>query len=235
MALIECKNVSFAYEGKTVIRGLNFNLERGDYLCVVGENGSGKSTLVKGLLRLKTPQSGEIIFDDKTAPGYMPQQSEVQADFPASVLEAVRSGCISRRGLRPYFSKAENARARESMEKLGIWALRRQSFRELSGGQQQRALLARALCSTDTLLILDEPAAGLDPVITSELYSLITQLNRDGLTVVMVSHDIHSAVHHAGKILHLKNTQVFFGTTADYLQTESGRHFLACANLDFRQ
>ncbi|MDR1805159.1 MAG: metal ABC transporter ATP-binding protein [Clostridium sp.] len=235
MALLECINAAFAYEGRVVIRGLNFAVERGDYLCVVGENGSGKSTLIKGLLKLKAPCEGRVQLGEELTSkgiGYLPQKSAAQADFPANVMEVVLSGCLSRRGLMPGWGAGNRQRAREQMESLGIWAMRRRSFRELSGGQQQRVLLARALCATDSMLLLDEPMAGLDPVITGELYALLAQLNKAGLTVVMVSHDIHSAVHHASKILHLKQTQVFFGSTADYLKTESGKHFMACAGLE---
>jgi zinc transport system ATP-binding protein len=270
MALITCENAVFAYDGTSVISGLNFVVESGDYLCIVGENGSGKSTLVKGLLGLVKPTVPDCIRfgDGLTAKGigYLPQKSAAQAQFPASVWEVVRSGALASSGL--FFGKEVNARVEKNLARLDISDKRRASFRTLSGGQQQRVLLARALCACSghasagrrsipfrrtnrslgnqttasssfgaqsaACLLLDEPVAGLDPVITQDLYALIAKLNREeGLTVVMVSHDIHAAVHHAQKILHLKSTQAFFGSTADYLQTESGRHFIACAGMHY--
>jgi zinc transport system ATP-binding protein len=236
MALITCRAAAFSYESHTVVSGLDFTVNSGDYLCVVGENGSGKSTLIKGLLRLKPPQRGEITLGDglkASEIGYLPQQTAVQKDFPASVHEVVISGCLSRRGLWPFYRRADKAVARENMRRLGIERLSGDCYRELSGGQQQRVLLARALCATQKLLLLDEPAAGLDPVVTQDLYRLIDLINREmGITVVMVSHDVKSAVRHASHILHLKNRQVFFGRTADYLQSGAGQSFLGGAEHD---
>ncbi|MGI6004171.1 MAG: metal ABC transporter ATP-binding protein [Christensenellales bacterium] len=228
MALITCRDVSFAYEGQTVVSGLNFSVNSGDYLCIVGENGSGKSTLVKGLLRLKQPHTGSISQGLKANEvGYLPQQTAVQKDFPASVHEVVLSGRLGRRGLLPFYSRADKASVRENLERLGIWTLRNQCYRELSGGQQQRVLLARALCATGKLLLLDEPVAGLDPVVTQELYRQIAQINRQtGITIIMVSHDVRSAVQYANMMLHLKNEQAFFGATADYIKSSVGAGFL---------
>ncbi|MDD4565589.1 MAG: metal ABC transporter ATP-binding protein [Eubacteriales bacterium] len=230
MALLTCKDASFAYEGHTVVSGLNFSVESGDYLCIAGENGSGKSTLIKGLLRLKAPQKGSIFMGDGLKAneiGYLPQQTAVQKDFPASAYEVTLSGRLSRRGVRPFYSKSDKMNAKENLTRLGIWELRNRCYRELSGGQQQRVLLARALCATQKILLLDEPVAGLDPVATQDLYRQISKINREtGITIVMVSHDIHGAVKYAGKILHLKNEQVFFGTTADYMKSSIGVRFL---------
>ncbi|MDR0381676.1 MAG: metal ABC transporter ATP-binding protein [Oscillospiraceae bacterium] len=229
MALITCQDASFAYEGKTAVSGLHFAVHRGDYLCVVGENGSGKSTLMQGLLRLKAPQTGCVLMGDGLRPneiGYLPQQTAVQKDFPASVYEVVLSGCLSRRGPRPFYTRRDKADAENNMERLGLTALRGHCYRELSGGQQQRVRLARALCATKTLLLLDEPVAGLDPVMTGDLYRLIRDLNRAGLTVIMVSHDVRSAVREASHILQLQHTQVFFGKTEDYVTSRAGAEFL---------
>ena len=230
MPLITCRNASFAYEGNTVVSDLNFDVNSGDYLCVVGENGSGKSTLIKGLLRLKAPQSGSVLLGDGLCAneiGYLPQQTAAQKDFPASAYEVVLSGRLGARGLRPFYSRADKAAAEENIRLLGIEALRNRCYRELSGGQQQRVLLARALCATKKMLLLDEPVAGLDPVVTQELYRLVEKINRDtGITVVMVSHDIQSAVAYARHILHLKNTQVFFGKTEEYRRSSVGIGFL---------
>lgn len=233
MALITCREAALGYDTGIVASGLNFAVESGDYLCVVGENGSGKSTLIKGLLRLKMPVSGEILMGDGLKAneiGYLPQQSAAQKDFPAGVLEVVLSGRQSKRGGRPFYSKKDREIAMENMEKLGIGHLKNHCYRELSGGQQQRALLARALCATEKLLLLDEPVAGLDPLATRELYDLIQMLNREQkLTIIMVSHDIRSAVEYADHILHLGNQQLFFGTAKDYLQTDLAKRFLGGA------
>ena len=230
MAILECKDLCFAYEGKRVLEGVNFSLNAGDYLCVVGENGSGKSTLIKGLLGLKAPEQGSTTLSDglkATEIGYLPQQTQVQRDFPASVYEVVLSGCLNSLGGRLFYTKELKQRAMENMERMGIEELRSESYQNLSGGQQQRVLLARALCATKKLLLLDEPVTGLDPIASGEMYNLIKLINLcDNISVIMVSHDIHEAVRYATHILHLGHSQLFFGTAAEYRQSSLARRFL---------
>lgn len=229
MAQLTCRDLSLGYDGKIVAQNINFEVCKGDYLCIVGENGSGKSTLIKTLLHLKKPMGGTISFEDGLTQqkiGYLPQQTVVQRDFPASVREIVLSGCLNRGGIRPFYTKAEKQLAAETMEMMGITHLAGRCYRELSGGQQQRVLLARALCATRDILLLDEPVAGLDPKVTKEMYELIARLNReDGITVIMVSHDVSAAVRYASHILHVSRTPLFFGTKEDYLQTPVGKAF----------
>ena len=207
MALIQIQQLSVGYEGKTVAKDIDFSIRPGEYLYVVGENGSGKSTLMKTLLGLLPALSGHISFGEglqKNEIGYLPQQTQVQKDFPASVHEIVLSGNLNRCGLRPFYSLREKELARTNMEKLGIDALKKRCYRELSGGQQQRVLLARALCATRKLLVLDEPVAGLDPQASADMYALIRRLNQEeGITVVMVSHDMEAAMEYASHILHM--------------------------------
>ena len=226
MALITCSKTCFAYEGREVIHELMLEIEQGEYLCVVGENGSGKSTLIKGLLGLIAPVHGRVTYGDgleHSAIGYLPQRTEVQNDFPASVWEVVTSGC---RGRSPFLTKAMRRQAEENMELLGITHIRNHSFMELSGGQQQRALLSRALCATRSLLLLDEPVAGLDPLVTRELYEVIGMLRRKrNLTVVMISHDIAAALTYADRILHISPGATFLGTVDEYRHSELGRAF----------
>lgn len=230
MAILKCENASFAYDGRTVLENVSFSMDAGDYLCVVGENGSGKSTLIKGLLGLKAPESGTISYLDglrSTEIGYLPQQTRTQRDFPASVSEVVLSGCLNRLGGRFHYGREEKERAAENMERMGIDELKNVSYQELSGGQQQRVLLARALCATKRLLLLDEPVTGLDPIATGEMYNLIKLVNLcDGISVIMVSHDIHEAVRYATHILHLGHKQLFFGTSAEYRESSLARRFL---------
>ena len=229
MSLITCTSVTLGYEGNPIVKGLNFAVNQGDYLCIVGENGSGKSTLMKTLLGLKEPMSGILSLGDglrKNEIGYLPQQSGAQRDFPASVYEVVLSGCLNRRGIKPFYSHEDKARAKSNMERLGITDLANRCYRELSGGQQQRVLLARALCATSKLLLLDEPVSGLDPKVTADMYALIESLNKEeGITVIMISHDITAALKYASHILHVSHTPRFFGKTEDYLLTEQGKIF----------
>jgi zinc transport system ATP-binding protein len=224
------------YSGFAVAGGLDFAVPRGGYLCIVGENGSGKSTLIKGIVGLAAPMSGSVRLGEgikRGEIGYLSQQMAAKKDFPAGVREIVLSGSLARAGLRPFYSRPEKIAAEENMRRLGIWELRDQCFRELSGGQQRRVLLARALCASRRLLVLDEPAAGLDPLVTAGVYELLEKLNRDmGLTIVMVSHDVEAALQYAGLVLHLKkpaggqiNTQYFFGTAAEYITSDAGRDF----------
>lgn len=228
MTQLQAIDLALGYEGKAVAQHINFKVEKGDYLCIVGENGSGKTTLMKTLLNLMKPLSGKLIFPEKATfrtIGYLPQQTQIQKDFPASVKEVVLSGCLNRSKLRPFYTKSEKERAFKNMEKMGILPLQNRCYRELSGGQQQRVLLARALSATSEMLLLDEPVAGLDPKVTQELYEQIAQLNREGITIIMVSHDISAAVRYASKVLHVSREPLFFGTTADYLATPIGKAF----------
>ena len=230
MALIKCENLSLGYEGRAIIENLNFEVNSGDYLCIVGENGSGKSTLIKTLLGLQSPLAGSITTGDgllRNEIGYLPQQTVVQRDFPASVREVVLSGCQGHLGLRPFYSKEDKALAAQNMEKMGITALSGRCYRELSGGQQQRVLLARALCATRRVLLLDEPVSGLDPKVTAEMYNLIYTLNKDeNITVITVSHDIAAAVRDANRILHI-GKEIFFGTKEEYVSGGKADYFTA--------
>ena len=222
--LIECKELTAGYEGTPVVKDLSFTVSAGDYLCIVGENGSGKSTLMKTLLGLRSALSGEIIFADglkQKEIGYLPQQTAAQKDFPATVREVVLSGCLGRKGLSPFYSKADKKLCDDNIELLGISGIAHRSYRNLSGGQQQRVLLARALCATKKLLLLDEPVSGLDPMVTAEMYEIISRLNREnGVTIIMISHDLQGALRYGTKILHMESGAYFFGTTTEYRSTD---------------
>lgn len=228
--LLACNNVSFGYENIIAISEVSFSLKEGEYLCVVGENGSGKSTLMKGLLGLLKPLKGELILEEalqKSSIGYLPQQTDLQKDFPATVFEVVLSGCLKQRGLLPFYSKKEKETAMKNLKRLGMEEFKSHPYKDLSGGQQQRVLIARALCATDRLLILDEPVTGLDPAATMELYQLIKHLNQKyKVAIIMVTHDIKSAVNQADLVLHLGQTQLFFGNVEEYKQSEIGSSFL---------
>lgn len=230
MAILKCTGLCFAYDDKTVLEDVNFEIEQGDYLCIVGENGSGKSTLMRGLLGLKAPSAGSITLGDGLRAdeiGYLPQQSDAQRDFPASVYEVVLSGCLNSLGRRMSYGRAEKERAALNLERMGIEELKNASYQELSGGQQQRVLLARALCATKKLLLLDEPVTGLDPIAAQEMYNLIKLVNLcDNISVIMISHDIHEAVRYATKILHIGHRQLFFGSAAEYKDSSLARRFL---------
>lgn len=206
--LLHVEGVSFSYDQYTVIKNLSFKVHEGDYVWVIGENGTGKSTLIKGLLNLKKPSSGQIIFNEtlkQSEVGYLPQQTVIQKEFPASVWEIILSGCLNQCGWLPLYKKSDKERAVKWMKELGIYELRDCCYRELSGGQQQRVLLARALCATKKLLILDEPVANLDPKATQDFYRLMHRINQENkIAIVMVSHDIENEIEHATQVVHLK-------------------------------
>lgn len=228
MAQLTCENVSLGYDNKTILSNLSFSVNSGDYLCIVGENGSGKSTLMRTMLGLQKPMSGEISLGDglkKCEIGYLPQQTDVQKNFPASVKEIVLSGCQARAGLRPFYNNQEKEMAANAMKKMRIEEFSKRCYRELSGGQQQRVLLARALCATQKILLLDEPVSGLDPRVTAEMYELISGLNKEGITIIMISHDIDVAISEASHILHICD-KPFFGTKEEYLKSELGSKFI---------
>lgn len=234
MSLIDCKNVSLGYENTIVAKDINFHVEKNDYLCIVGENGSGKSTLMKAILGLKETESGHLHYGDGLTAkqvGYLPQQTTAQKDFPASVFEVVLSGCLAKKKKNIFYSKEQKKAALESMKKLDIVPLKNRCYRELSGGQQQRVLLARALCATEKLLLLDEPVSGLDPLVTADFYKLIDKINREySITIIMVSHDLYASLDHATHILHMKKDGAFFGTTREYLESDIYKRFAGGEN-----
>ena len=243
MAYITCQDITLRYESLIVQEHLSFAVEKGDYLCIVGENGSGKSTLMKCLLGLKTVDAGTLTLGDglkRNEIGYLPQQNQIQRSFPASVREVVLSGCLNSGFFHPFYTKADKARAAEQMECLNITALADRCYRELSGGQQQRVLLARALCATKKLLLLDEPLTGLDPLVATELYTILRHIHEEhGITIIMVTHDVECAVRHAKSILHIGKNESFFGSCAEYEKSEVGKRFLGenvtpehCSNCD---
>lgn len=223
MPLLECKGLALGYNKNVLVQDLNFCVNAGDYLCIVGENGSGKTTLMRTILGLQKALDGQIIFDgglQKNQIGYLPQQTQVQRDFPASVYEIVVSGCQASAGLRPFYNKAERQAAFKNMKRLGILSLAKRCYRDLSGGQQQRVLLARALCATQKMLLLDEPITGLDPNAAEEMYRLVKGLNKnDGISVIMISHDVNVALNDATHILHV-GSKIFFGTKEEYLSRQ---------------
>lgn len=227
MPLLSFENVAIGYDNSVVAEDLNFSIEKGDYLAILGENGAGKSTLLKTMLGLIKPIKGKISFDaevKKTEIGYLPQQTVVQRDFPASVWEIVISGCLARNGLRPFYTKEDKLLAESNIKKLGLEDLKKRCYRELSGGQQQRVLLARALCSSNKLLVLDEPVTGLDPKVTTQLYEIIESLNKEGITIIMISHDLQ-ALKYANMVLHLGH-ETFFGSRTSYLNSRNYQIFL---------
>lgn len=230
MDLLEFKLVSFSYDGNEIIRNINFTLKKGEYMCVVGENGSGKTTLIKGILGLKKNSSGEIIMENgltKNQIGYLSQHSAIQKDFPATVYEVVLSGRLNSLGKRPFYSKKDREIALENMKVLGVDHMIKRSFSQLSGGQKQRVLLARALCATKQLIILDEPEAGLDPIVTKDLYEVIKKINKElNISVIIVSHDVKEAIFYADKILHIHNGSGDFMPREDYLKSDLGIRFM---------
>ncbi len=221
MSLLIAEDLALGYDGRIIVDHLNFHIESGDYLCVVGENGSGKTTLMKTILGLRSPLSGKIITGGglkQTEIGYLPQQTQIQRDFPASVREVVLSGCLGKMGMRPFYRREDKKKAGENLAKMGLTSLSKRCYRELSGGQQQRVLLARALCAAQKMLLLDEPVSGLDPKATEEMYELIAALNREGITIMMISHDIDAALTYGSHILHIADS-VFFGSKEEYLHS----------------
>ena len=229
MSIIKTDMLSVGYEKKCVASNISFEVSAGDYLSVVGDNGSGKSTLIKTLAGLLPPLSGIIEYGDgfsRRNVGYLPQQTAAQTDFPASVREIVLSGCLGGCGILPFYSKEQKMLAEKNMARLGITDIEKRCFRELSGGQQQRALLARALCASSTLIILDEPVTGLDPKVTEDMYSIISELNCEGITVIMISHDVSSAIKYSSHILHMARKPKFFGKTEEYIKSDVFSAFL---------
>lgn len=220
MVQIECKDLCLGFEGQVVVDKLNFVVEKGDYLCVIGENGSGKTTLMKTLLGLNKPIKGEIVFGEELKHkqiGYLPQQNTLQKDFPATNEEIVLSGFVGKNGLNPFYAKKMKTEAIENMKKMGVYEFRNRPFSSLSGGQQQRVLLARALCATKDILLLDEPVSSLDRNSTLNMYELIKELNNEGITIIMITHDLEDVIDDASHILHI-GKNLYFKSKENYIK-----------------
>ena len=230
MNIITCQNASFGYENHTAVDRVSFSLKQGDFLCIVGKNGSGKSTLLKGLFGFLKPIGGTVTFSKKAREegiGYLPQQTAAQKNFPATVMEVVLSGCLKERGYRPFYSRKEKEKAIANLERIGMGARKNRCYCDLSGGQQQRVLIARALCATKDILLLDEPTTGLDPKATMELYRILQYLNQEeNVTILMVSHDVQNIISYATHILHMNKQMKFFGTVEEYEASPIGKEFL---------
>lgn len=217
MDLIQVKNISFSYPTKKdTLRNISFEIKEGTFNCIVGENGSGKSTLIKCILGLNKVSDGQIIKEKNI--GYLPQKSEIQANFPASIDEVVLSGTIANNIKSIFYKKADKEIAKAIMQKLNIYDYRKKCFADLSGGQQQRVLIARALCATKKIIILDEPTNGLDPSIAKQIYELLDRLKKeDNITILMVSHDVDRALEFADNVIELVNGEISFcGNTELY-------------------
>ena len=226
--LIEVDKLSLSYEGRAVIENLSFKVDAGDYLCVIGENGSGKSTLMNALLGLKKQSGGNIVFNKlkRNEIGVLPQQEPVERDFPATVREVVMAGCLARHTKGPFLAKSAEQTAFSNMEKLGITPLANRPYRDLSGGQRQRVMIARALCAAEKVLVLDEPVSGLDPKSTVDMYALFRDLNMGGMTVIMVTHDVASAIRYGSHILRINKDSIFYGTIEEYKALPEAQRYI---------
>lgn len=220
--MLQCSHLTLGYEGSEVIKDLSFKVKQGDFLLIVGGNGSGKSTLLKGILGLLRPKSGVCDFSGMKATeiGYLPQQTPIRKDFPASVSEVAITGCLNRHRMSPFYGREEKAHVSSMLQKLGIYELRNKPFAQLSGGQRQRVLLCRAMLATSKLLVLDEPAAGLDPASAAQMYELLHQMNtEENVTIMMISHDIREGLKYCSRILHLDGEAHFFENVEEYQNT----------------
>lgn len=218
MSLISLKNLSLGYDNQIVLKNINLDIEEDDFICIVGPNGSGKSTLVKGILGLIKPMKGKVVYNNlkQNFIGYMPQETKVDANFPASVFEIVLSGCLNK---SLFYKKKDKEIAINNLKILGIESLKDKCFCDLSGGQRQKVLLARSLCATSKLLILDEPSNNLDSKSKKDLYKIINDLNKNhGITIIMITHDLDHDNLIGNKILSLREDDIFFGSTKEFVR-----------------
>ena len=223
MNIINGENIYIKYDDEYIIKDLSFKVEDNDYLCIIGENGSGKTTLMKAILGLIKIDQGNITFNNdlkNNEIAYLPQTNNIQKDFPATVKEVVLSGCLNRLEKRFFYNQEDKDLALKNIEKLNITNIINKSFKNLSGGQKQRVLLARALSANKKILLLDEPVTGLDPKTTKELYKIIKELNDEGLTIIMISHDIKEVIKYSKHILSI-NDNYFYGTNDEYIKKEN--------------
>ena len=235
-SVVRLKNVMIKYGANVIIDNANLEISEGDFCCIVGANGAGKSTLVRGVLGLVKLSAGEV-FCDTSRVGYLPQEAKIDAYFPATVMEIVLSGNLGQMGRRAFYGEVEKARAKESLERLGILDLAESRFGDLSGGQKQKVLLARALVAAQDILILDEPSNNLDHTSRAEFYQTLKDLNsgksgqktndkKNGekastkkMTVIMVTHDLDADDLIGNKVVAIKQGQVEVHSTKDFVRS----------------
>jgi len=216
MNLIEIKNLTTSYNGHTAIKDVSFKVKQGEYVCLVGENGSGKSTLIKTIVGLNKKDSGEIIKNipsDKIS--YLSQNNMQDLDFPATAKEIIMTGVQVHRKL-PFYKKADYEKFDGICKLLNIENIIHNQIGDLSGGQRQRVMLARALIRNPDLLILDEPCSGLDINITRELYEILDVLNKDGLTIIMATHDLDDIKSKDVRVICMATKIKFDGNISDW-------------------
>lgn len=225
--VIEMENVSFRYEDQEVLSHINFTINEGDFMGLVGPNGGGKTTLIKLLLGMEKADHGSIrlygkkihTFKDKSRLGYVSQKANsFNKGFPATVEEVVSMGLTSKIGYFRRPSLRDKKRVKEAIDKVGMSSFLSKNIGELSGGQQQRIFIARALVSDPDLLILDEPTVGIDSRNVKLFLNVLTALNKQGVTLLLITHDIGVITQYATKIACLNETLHNLGTPGDFQQ-----------------
>lgn len=228
MSLIEVINLAVNYGDFRALHDVNFSLNEGDFLAVVGPNGSGKSTLIKTISGLIKPNEGNIKRSSTlTHIGYLPQKS-TYADprFPATVKEIVASGLLGNKRFPRFINDKDHNDIYEALKLLKIEDLQNKRIGHLSGGQQQRALLARALVSNPSILVLDEPTGALDPTSRECFYSTLQEMNeKHNVTIVIVSHDSHEIGNYAKSILFLDRQVLYFGDFDGFSESSVAHYF----------
>lgn len=228
--LLQLTDVSVKYGEEPVLDRVTMEVHEGDYVGVIGPNGGGKTTLLKVMLGLITPTSGEVQllgrpvreFREWWRVGYVPQRAtSLDVRFPTTVEEVVALGRVARVGLWHRLGRADREAVTEALEQVDMSDHRRRLITELSGGQQQRVLIAKALVSEPTLLMLDEPTVGIDVKSQDRFYQLLSALNKQrGLTLVMVSHDIDVVVNEVTKIACINETLAYHGDPQSFMKDD---------------
>ena len=225
-ALVEIKGLSCGYENQRVLQGVNLQISQGDYVGLLGPSGSGKTTLLRAMLGAVDVFEGEVLVDGIKASegrpriGYVPQLETIDWNFPVTVREVVMMGRTSENRFFPWFKREERLLADRMMERLGILPLADRHIRELSGGQQQRAFLARALVSSPSLLLLDEPTSGVDVKTRDDVMHLLHDLNHEGVTIVITTHEINAVAVHLPRLVCLAGRVLAEGTPYEVITTE---------------
>lgn len=225
--LVELQNVTFGYDGAAVLRDVSLHLHRGQFAALVGPSGAGKTSLLKLVLGIMQPVHGAAIFDGAPIDGrqagrigYVPQLETVDWNFPVTVEQVVLMGRVRRSGWWPWYAAAARREVHAVLERLEIDHLAGRHIRALSGGQQQRVFLARALIAQPDLLVLDEPTSGVDMRTAENILHLLAELNRQGMTILMTTHDLNAAAAHVPWIVCLNRSVIAEGAPEDIFTDE---------------